>query len=241
MERKAFTLLLNGEHTWWYRGRANVIDRVLRRFVKKEILLDILDIGAGWGGMLATLQPYGKVTALEPDAEARRACEARGYDTVLDSDIPKIREESYDLVALFDVLEHTPDDAEFLTYLYHILRDKGQIVLTVPAYQWLFSAHDIAHHHYRRYTRTELSFLLERSGFTVTYASYWNMSLLFPAALLRIFGVSGESSFAMPSFLDKIFFILVSIESLFIPLFGLPFGMSIVVFAEKQKIANENL
>ncbi len=235
MERKAFTLLLNGEHTWWYRGRRTVVERVLHRFVKKEIPLDILDIGAGWGGMLSILQPYGKVTALEPDAEARRACEARGYDNVLEQDVPTIVEKSYDIIALFDVLEHTPDDAEFLTYLHRMLRDNGQLVLTVPAYQWLWSAHDVTHHHYRRYTRAELSFLLERSGFSVEYASYWNMSLLFPAAILRLFGVSGESSFAMPSFLDKIFFILISIESLFIPLLRLPFGMSIVVIAEKLK------
>lgn len=234
MERKAFQLLHDAENSWWYQGRANVIRRVLKKFINSHTE-NICDVGAGFGGMLAILKVYGKVTAQELDYEAQASCSRRGYDEVLNTTEPfGPQKNTYSLIAAFDVLEHTPDDRAFLNTLNEALSAHGKLILTVPAFQFLWSEHDVSHHHYRRYSKGALILLLEKSGFTVRYASYWNMILFFPAAIIRLKGRSGEGSLSMPLLLDRLFYGIVCVESLIIPLLRLPFGTGIVLFAEKR-------
>ena len=234
MERKAFQLLHDAESSWWYRGRALVVGKVLRRFAH-DTYGNVLDLGAGWGGMLPVLSPYGDVTALEPDTAARSSCSARGYLEVLSiSDSGELPDAAYTLVAFFDVLEHAQVDTTFLRDVRRSLVQGGAIILTVPAFSFLWSTHDVEHHHYRRYEKNQLIDLLTHEGFEVKYASYWNM-LLFPFALMvRISGRSGSSSLAMPRWLNALFFSLVRVESSIIPSLSLPLGTGLIVYAQKS-------
>jgi SAM-dependent methyltransferase len=238
MQRKAFQLLHDAESSWWYQGRMLVVARVLAHFLNTKTNYHIADVGAGYGGMLSLLKSYGNVTAYEPDEEAQQACAKRGYDNVatlfghtLNEALPQ---NTYSLIAAFDVLEHAEDDRAFLSMLHGALRSDGGFIMTVPAYPFLFGPHDIEHHHYRRYTRDALTRLLETSGFTVRYASYWNMFLFIPAALMRLSGRTGAGSLTMAQWIDRLFFGIVRTESAMMPTFRLPFGTGIVCYAEKR-------
>lgn len=232
MERTAFTLLHESEHSWWYRGRAAIVRNILEKTLPKNHL-SILDFGAGYGGMHDTLALYGTVSAYEPDAEACTSARARGYEAVYDS-VDTAFARPYDIVALFDVLEHIEDDAGFLQRARGVLKEKGRLLITVPAMPFLWSAHDVTHHHFRRYSREELRTVLEDAGYAIERMSYWNMFLFPPALCARLLGKSGESSFHLPRPLDTFFFTLICIEAFFIRSFSLPFGVSLVALVRKK-------
>lgn len=233
MERKAFELLSDMEKSWWYRGRAATVHAALARCGANKAT-DVLDFGAGYGGMHEELSKVGKhVYAYEPDSEAENAAKKRGYEKVFSAESDALGQ-TYDLMGLFDVVEHIEHDYEFLTKAHGALRVGGRLAITVPAFQFLWSIHDINHHHFRRYTKASMYTVLHSAGFTVEYASYWNMTLFIPAALARLIGKSGESALAMPRWLDAIFFAIVKIESHLIRFVPLPFGTGLVVIARKR-------
>ena len=232
MKKEAFKLLHDGENSWWYRGRKLAVEKVLSKFARSGGR--ILDFGAGFGGMSEALSGYGTVFAFEPDKEAGAVAAEKGYAKIFSSPEEIFSGEKFRGIALFDVLEHMDDDSGFLKTARENLEDGGYIILTVPAYQWLWSIHDINHHHKRRYSRGEIIRLLKKEGFSVSYASYWNMLLFIPVAVVRLFGGTGESSFAMSKLADSVFYAVVFLESLLMPKIVLPFGTGLVVFAEKK-------
>ncbi len=233
MERDAFKLLDAMERSWWYRGRIAVVRAGLRR-VRVGRTGDALDFGAGFGGMRAMLADFGEhIDAFEPDLEAKAAASKRGYRTVFSSDTEAFSH-SYGLIGLFDVVEHVEDDATLLKSAYGALATGGIVSITVPAFPFLWSAHDVTHHHYRRYTKASMRAALEQAGFAVEYASYWNMTLFVPAAALRLMGRSGENGLSLPKYLDALFLGIIRIESFLMRFMPLPFGTGLVMIARRR-------
>ena len=230
MEKQSFRLLRESESSWWYRGRALIIRRAIEHYLTFRGG-DVLDVGAGFGGLFDTLQHFGKVTGVEPDATAREVCGIKSYKKVV-ATIPDATDHKYSLIGMFDVLEHTSDDRDVLLKLHTLLVPNGVLVITVPAYQWLWSDHDLAHHHFRRYTRTSLGNALSETGYRIEYLGYWNTIFFIPACIIRLLGLTGKSALGLPRFLDKILFFLIAIESLLIPRLQLPFGLSVIVIAK---------
>lgn len=226
MDRKAFALLSSMEKSWWYRGRARVVAALMRRFVTTRG--NVLDYGAGSGGMYPTLSAFGSALyGFEPNDTARSEAASRGYIEMY-ADESLIQKQKYSLVAFCDVLEHTPDDTSVLRAIRDTLSTDGRVVITVPAYQWMWSTHDVSHHHYRRYTQKQVRELLTKSGFDVEFAGYWNM-FLFPLALvLRLIGTSGEGSLGLPAVVNEILLSLIRIETWIMRIVPLPFGLSVV-------------
>ncbi len=232
MERQAFALLHEMENSWWYRGRASVVRDILSRGPASNG--QVLDFGAGFGGMHVELSARGTVHAFEPDKEAQEVVAKKPYATVYsDPDSALARE--YDLIGLFDVLEHIEDDAGFLEKARKALTIKGKLAITVPAMPFLWSNHDVSHHHFRRYTKRSLKKVLLDAGFVIDYMSYWNMVLFAPAALARIMNKSGEGrSFALPRFIDSIFYSIVQSEVALMRHMPLPFGVSLIALVSKK-------
>lgn len=237
MKKEAFKLLHDIEGSWWYEGRKQVAIKVLNKFLgKNRINNNILDFGAGFGGMYGALSKFGVVSAFEPDHEAKRSCEAYGYKHVFVN-----REEALsgkhgiNLVVLFDVMEHVKDHEVLSKMLYESLPKDGRVLITVPAFQWLWGKHDVEHQHYRRYTKSTIKKLLEDKGFEIEYASYWNMFLFLPAAAVRLLGKSGENSLKSKTWINALFSAVVGFERIFMPKTSLPFGTGIVVLAKKNK------
>ncbi|MEM1376670.1 MAG: class I SAM-dependent methyltransferase [Pseudomonadota bacterium] len=169
---------------WWFSGRRAVSEEVIRA-LGLESGARILEVGSGTGGNYEMLSKYGKVTAVEMEDAARQiAQEKYGIETMsgfLPNNLPELGE-NYDLICMFDVLEHVEQDAESLEVLRGLLAADGRILITVPAHQWLWSRHDVHLHHFRRYARPELRDKLTAAGLTVDKLTFTNMTM-FPAAI----------------------------------------------------------
>ncbi len=237
MRQEAYTIMHEAEGSWWHDGRSHTAKKILDSFGAGRDLR-ILDVGAGLGAQLPLLSRYGHVTAFEPNTLARESCHARGYAEVSDAtDIGVLADEragQFDLIALFDVLEHVADERPFLASLSKLLAPGGRLIVNVPAYQFLWTKFDEAALHFRRYTCRTLVQALEENGFDVSYASYWNMLLFIPAALVRLAGKSGESATQLPRWLDRLFYGIVAGEDSVIPTLSLPFGTSVIALAKKR-------
>jgi SAM-dependent methyltransferase len=182
-------MLESDDRHWWYRGRRRVICAELdRRRIAPGRDLAILDVGCGSGRNLELLGAYGHATGLDASPEAVGAARARGHGDVWcgwAEEIPGPAH-AFDLVTCLDVLEHTPDDRRVLRELRRVTRPDGSLVLTVPAYQALWSAHDIASGHFRRYRAGMLDAAAAAAGWASDGHTYFNSVLLPPAVLVRL-------------------------------------------------------
>jgi SAM-dependent methyltransferase len=188
MERAVYDAMAElDESHWWYRARREVIAALIRRKARPAPRARLLEIGCGTGHNLAMLGEFGTVDALEVDPTARAIAEKRLGREVLVAPLPELNgvaEQSYDLVAAFDVIEHIPDDRQALEGIARRLKPGGKLVATVPAHQWMWSAHDVVNHHQRRYSKRAFSALIERSPLKLEAIGYFN-SLLFPLAVAQ--------------------------------------------------------
>ena len=169
---------------WWYVARRDVLHDLIARHIAPPADARILEIGCGTGHNLAMLSGFGQVEGHELDEAARGVAKAR-FGQVGDARLPELTgvpEQSYDLVALLDVLEHVEDDVASLASIARRLRPNGRILVTVPQFAWLWSGHDVANHHHRRYSKAALRKTIAAAGLRLELLTSFN-SLLFPLAL----------------------------------------------------------
>ncbi|UAK24491.1 class I SAM-dependent methyltransferase [Sphingomonas nostoxanthinifaciens] len=205
MERHVYDRMaeIDRDH-WWFVGRRRILTALLEKFRPKPGPMAILEVGAGTGSNIAMLQHFGTVDAIEPDDHARAFAEARTGLTLKGGYLPNVPLEDgrYDLIVLLDVLEHIPDDLGALEALRPKLAPGGRLFLAVPAMPSLWSGHDVAHHHQRRYTAKALRAVVRKAGYAPLHESHFN-SLLLPAIvgvrwLNRLRGHEGGDEDAMP-------------------------------------------
>jgi SAM-dependent methyltransferase len=230
--------LLQKEH-WWFRARRLILGELISRLGLRPGSR-ILEAGCGSGGNIRLLQDFGDVAAFDMDEEARSACrEDTGIDCLhgfLPDKNPFQDSHAFDLAVMLDVLEHIDDDIGSLRSLATCLNENGVILITVPAYQWMYSGHDAVHHHKRRYSRRTLESVVVASGCSVVRSGYFN-SILFPAIAAarmasKAFGFAPVSDMQMPGKgLNSILFRIFAAERklVFFPGFG--FGTSIFLIA----------
>jgi SAM-dependent methyltransferase len=172
---------------WWYRGRRTVIERVVEA-LGLSAYARILDAGCGSGRNMVELARHGTVTGVELSQTSVELARARGCGEVVDGsvlDMP-FADASFDLAVSLDVIEHLDDDIAALRELRRVVRPGGALLVTVPAYQWLWSGHDVINHHRRRYTRRSMKRVAESAGWRQARTTYFNSLLLPVAMLLRI-------------------------------------------------------
>jgi len=223
---------------WWFVARRRIIGRLIERYRPKAGPLRILEVGAGTGSNLALLQRYGTVEAIEPDDGARAFAEARSGLTLKGGYLPDVPldDGAYDLIVLLDVLEHIPDDVGALAYLKAKLAPGGKLLVTVPGAPWMWSAHDVAHHHQRRYTTAQLRRVSEAAGLEPRFWTHFN-SLLFPliAAVRlagKLLGREGGDD-AMPSApVNAMLKAIFGTERHWVATFSIPIGVSIAMVVE---------
>ena len=172
------------ERHFWFRGRRTIFSDLIERELGGRRDLEILEVGCGPGGMLPLLSRFGNVHGLDLAHDAMRYCRKRGFDRVVTGsglELP-FADDSFEMVALFDAIEHIPDDRRVLEEVRRILQPGGFVFISVPAYQFLFSQNDRLVHHQRRYTRSRLRKLLLETGFRPAKLTYFN-TFLFPLIL----------------------------------------------------------
>jgi len=169
---------------WWYRGRRSVLERVIER-LRLPARARILDAGCGSGRNMVELARHGTVTGVELSATSVALARARSVGEVIEGSVLQMPFESasFDLAVSLDVIEHLADDLAALRELRRVVAPGGALLITVPAYQWLWSGHDVVNHHHRRYTRRSLLQVAEQAGWESVRTTYFN-SLLLPVAIL---------------------------------------------------------
>jgi SAM-dependent methyltransferase len=170
------------EWHWWYRGRRRIIGALVRRLALPPGA-EILDAGCGSGRNMVDLARYGTVTGLEIADASVEWARRRGIGEVIQGSITEapFPNDRFDFAVCLDVLEHIDDEVRALRELHRVIHPGGTLLVTVPAYQSLWSEHDVINHHKRRYTRATLSAVAAQAGWATAWTSYFN-SWLLPAA-----------------------------------------------------------
>lgn len=184
MEEKLYEALHESQQVhWWYVARRTIFDALLSGLSAAQELPEgrIYDLGCGVGANLKMLRRHGEVVGVDGSQSAVDFCHSRGLSEVRQLDLSRLCDlpkGDARTVLLTDVLEHLEDERSCLDGIYRLLAPGGVALLTVPAFAWLWGPSDVASHHLRRYTKTQL---LERVGanFEVSYCTYFNC-LLFP-------------------------------------------------------------
>lgn len=226
---------------WWFVTRKNIVLDFVDRFLPKDDQVKILDIGCGSGLMLNDLEKVGQTFGMDMSDEAISFSKEIFGGTVEKGALPDqvpYQEDFFDLITALDVIEHIDDDVGSISAIRDLLVPGGKCIFTVPAYMFLWSAHDDMNQHKRRYTLPELNEKLVKAGFSVEKISYYN-TLLFPAVFLvrmlnNVLRREGASDTDMPGramnyVLKKIF----GIEKYLLRYFNLPFGVSVLAVVRK--------
>ncbi len=248
MDPKAYEQMagLEDRH-WWFVGRRQILNRVIAGIPLPPAAC-ILEAGCGSGGNLEMLSQFGQVWAMEKSEMALPLARARGVGVVEEGELPyriPFGSQQFDLIALLDVLEHLEEDKAALEALIQRLKPSGYMVITVPAYPWLWSAHDELNHHKRRYTRSQLLSLLKSAGLQIHTLTFCN-SFLFPlAAGIRLAQKSlrfrESQDLKMPSpWINWLLTEIFAAEAYLIPKFSLPFGLSLLAVASPIALAGRS-
>ena len=187
------------------------------------------------------LSEFGSLEAFELDDEARSIARRKlpidVKSGMLPDDIP-FKPGTFDIVVAFDVIEHVERDVESLAKLREQLAPDGRLMMTVPALPWLWSQHDVTHHHFRRYTRSQLDSTLRRAGLEPVRISYFN-TLLFPAIAAvrlskKLLGLKEKGDDSMPSsFVNGVLKKIFGFESNLVGRIPLPIGVSLLAVAQR--------
>ena len=229
---------------WWFIGRRKLVQWLLKQHNPngKDSLL--FDLGCGTGLNVSTFAPDYKIFGSDLSPEALRFCRERNVDGLFSSsaDAIALRDESVDVVMALDVLEHVREDLPALRETNRILTPGGKLILTVPAYGFLWSEHDEALHHHRRYVARELRAKLIASNFEVERSTYFITGLFFPILFFRLWqglrrtSIEASVSYRLPpAWINRTLVWLLDIERFLLDHINLPFGVSLVVVGRKPR------
>jgi SAM-dependent methyltransferase len=169
---------------WWYRGRRSVLARVIDD-LRLPARARILDAGCGSGRNMVEFAKHGTVTGIELSGTSVSLARERAAGEVVEGSVLEMpfQADAFDLAASLDVIEHLEDDLQALRELRRVVAPGGSLLVTVPAYQWLWSGHDEINHHHRRYNRRTLLAPAQAAGWQMKSSAHFN-SLLLPIAIV---------------------------------------------------------
>lgn len=228
---------------WWHLGRLEIIRTYVKKAVGKKKPVDILNVGCGTGGTIDMLEEFGKVENVDISDDAIAFMKKLGYNKITKVDGINLpyKDKTYDVVGAFDVLEHIDDQVGALKEWRRIIKDDGAIIITVPAYQWLWSEHDVSLHHHRRYTVKSLMEAAARAGLKPVKRSY---AISFSLPLVAGFRfvnkalgrkTTSETSYvAVPETVNRLFTKFLKAEAKLHQRVNLPAGTSVVTILRKD-------
>jgi len=230
-----------GAEHFWYKARRILINDLLNLALPvRDPNRKIIELGCGTGIQLPLLAQFGTVEGLDIAPESIALAKRSGFSArVFNIETELLEKDSLEVIACFDVLEHIKDDALALKKIFEALKPNGILLFSVPAVPWLFSPHDKAASHYRRYSQKEIINKLKAAGLTLKTINYWN-SWLFPAiALMRTIkkiinprGTASSDTKPLPNFINRGLYQILAAETK--SEFKLPWGLSLCGYAVKK-------
>jgi len=232
------------ERNWWFVLKRRILKSLLTRFEGEGSgSKRILDVGCGTGIVPLFLQHYGAVCGLDISWEALQFCKKRKLTQfVCQSDGKTIpfREKVFDMVTAIDVIEHVDRDEVLLKEFYRVLKDGGRLYLMTSAYPFLWSEHDEAVGHKRRYTFQELKARVQRAGFEIKKLSHYHALIFLPVlallSLKKILGLQDlfkTDNIEVSPFFNELLIQVLKIEPWMLKRVNIPFGVSLLCVAEK--------
>lgn len=234
------------ESYWWYVGRRRLVLALLKHFLNlKKKSRKFLDVGCGTGVLMRELSLFGESWGVDYSSKVLNYCRKRGNHSLKKADLEKklpLKDNFFDIATCLDVLEHIKNEKLVLEELHRVIKPGGLVIVTVPAFPRLWSYWDEKVGHQRRYLLTELTNKLQKEGFTVKKAGYFNISILLPITLFRLLkSLAGKQPRKMstdfidvPKFVNNMLIFISNIESFFVLRTGLPFGLSIICVGKKN-------
>src|SRR3989344_4432859 len=228
------------EKHWWHIAKRRAIKKIIRKYshIKNP---KILDIGCGAGKNMEELQELGNVYGLDSSPEALSLCRKRGLKKLTQgsAEMTHLKSASFNIITMLDVLEHTNDNLT-LKEMQRILKKGGIIIITVPAFNWLWSKWDEVLHHKRRYTTYTLKQKLLANNFDPIKMTYLFSFLVIPALIIRTIKQIFFTKFYPSDFklsnpaLNLLLGSFAELEFFFAERFYIPFGTSVLVVAKKH-------
>jgi SAM-dependent methyltransferase len=243
MKKITYDIEWNLESThWWFCGRRRLL-KVLLSFLNIQRDAPVLDVGCGVGSNLQLLESLRfKVIGIDSECYSLSLAKSRISSTFLvNGDLTALpfKANSVGLIIATDILEHLDEDTIGIKEIYRTLKNQGKVIITVPAFEFLWGVQDIVGVHKRRYSKNELLKKIEQAGFKVLRSSYFNFFLFFPIfvsrRLIQILGLKlkseNEINFPLLNFLFKTIF---SIEPFILKYCSFPLGVSIFCIGKKE-------
>ena len=233
------------EKNWWFVSRRDAVVKLLSQTPRHQ---KILDIGCAGGALVKDLTDKGftSVYGLDFSAAAIERCKEKGLKNVVvgDAHATPFEAEAFDMLIASDSLEHLERDETALLEWKRILKKNGRLIIFVPAYNFLWSEHDVANHHFRRYSKAELRKKVLAAGFHIERISFWNFFLFLPTALVRILSkpFGNKKSASAPKdqvikfnpMINDLLCGAFKMENIFFKAVGLPVGVSVYASTIKR-------
>ncbi len=241
---------------WWFQGRRRVLLTMLDTILQRQrdqmngragydARPTFLDIGCGTGMLLQDLQQHGFAAGLDFSPVALQYCREHNLANVGRADVRHlpVHSGSVDIISAIDLVEHIQDDVGLMGEFFRVLRPGGHALLSVPAHKRLWSPHDVALHHFRRYEREEFRQLITDAGlvpvrYSFTMATAYLPALLFRGAKRRLSEIgsgipSTTDEFYIPGIINSVLRSCIYAEASVLRRMNLPFGLSLLCIAQK--------
>lgn len=233
---------------WWFIARRRLVQEWIAEALSKTagsseaLARTVFDVGCGTGANGKMLEQFGQFYGTDMSQEALRFCHERGLQRLARTWVEHLcfATDSFDVITALDMLEHVDDDMAGMKELFRVCKPGGFLLVTVPAYGFLWSEHDEALHHRRRYTASELRNKLSVAGFEIQRISYFITFLFFVVFAMRFWqnlrksAVSPKTGLVvLPKFINQCLIWLLDLERVLVRLFNFPLGVSIICLAQK--------
>lgn len=233
----------NESHHWWFVAKAAFMKQILQKWVRLENGL-VLDAGCGTGHNMRFLAEGGDYIGVDVSEQALNFCQHNGHKTLVRANLDCLpfKDDSFDLVFALDVIEHTQNPWSVIRQLRRVLKKDGRIIITVPACRFLFSPHDEALSHLRRYDPKDIRALLKEADFDVLHVNYLYFLSFFPVAVIRIFrklfvrdpDPITDMYYLPAQWVNPLLQRLLAIEVFFLCKIPFPIGTTVVAVARKK-------
>ena len=225
---------------WWFVGLRKMVVNLLSNEIKTNSIGKMLDVGCGTGALMDDMKDNAQdLWGIDINAQAIEFCKQRGHENLIQVDASGIPfpDEEFDTVTAIGIIEHIEDDKGFVKELARVTKTGGKLILVSSSFQFLWSMHDVANEHKKRYFLRELDAIMKEQGFQKLRSSHFNF-FLFPliAPMLIIHKMihglkTDDATRILPETAKPVNFILkmtLLLEAQLLKYISFPFGISTI-------------